>query len=132
MRKVNKSEQDWREQLSPDAYQVTREKGTERPFTGKYYENKHSGVYHCVCCDATLFDSAQKYESGSGWPSFWEAVDSERIECAVDRAHGTVRTEITCKECGAHLGHVFDDGPQPTGMRYCVNSVSLDFRGRDG
>ena len=125
--KVNKSEQEWREQLTPEQYAVCREKGTERAFTGKYFDCKDDGVYRCVCCGAELFSSETKYDSGCGWPSFFQPLDGKGIQTARDTSHGMVRTEVMCKQCGAHLGHVFEDGPQPTGLRYCINSVSLDL-----
>jgi peptide-methionine (R)-S-oxide reductase len=117
-----------RARLTPLAWQVTQEKGTERAFTGAYTHNKERGTYSCVCCGAELFSSDTKYDSGSGWPSFWLPLAGERVTTHVDRSHGMVRTEVTCAQCGAHLGHVFDDGPQPSGQRYCINSVSLDFK----
>ena len=126
---VNKSEAEWRAQLTPEQYRVTREGDTERPFSGEYYQFKGDGEFVCVCCGQTLFDSDTKYESGSGWPSFWQPVDGECIEELEDTSHGMVRTEVRCSRCGAHLGHVFTDGPKPTGLRYCINSVSLLFKG---
>jgi peptide-methionine (R)-S-oxide reductase len=120
---------DLKQRLSADCYYVTQQKGTEAPFTGKYYKHAESGVYHCVCCDAPLFTSTAKYESGSGWPSFWQPVNAQAVSTHADTTLGMVRTEITCSQCGAHLGHVFEDGPEPTGQRYCVNSLSLDFKG---
>lgn len=115
----------WRDKLSPEAYQVCREKGTEKPFSGRYCDEKRQGTYLCACCRTELFASQSKYDSGSGWPSFYEAIQGERIDEETDRTHGMVRTEITCAKCGSHLGHIFPDGPQPTGMRYCVNSLSI-------
>ena len=123
----DKTEQEWRETLTPEQYAVLREKGTERPFTGKYVHSKQDGIYRCAACGAELFSSDTKFDSGSGWPSFTEPVNRENVDLHEDRSHGMIRTEVTCKHCGSHLGHVFDDGPGPTGQRYCINSVSLDL-----
>lgn len=120
----------WRDKLSEDEYYVTREKGTEAPFSGALYECKEDGSYHCKCCGALLFSSAEKYDSGSGWPSFWDVANNQNIKTEFDDSHGMRRTEVLCKQCDAHLGHVFSDGPQPTGLRYCINSLSLNFRKR--
>ena len=125
------TEEELRSRLSPLAYEVTRKKGTERAFTGTYTYNKDKGVYACVCCGAELFSSETKYDSGSGWPSFWTPLAAERVREHSDISHGMIRTEVVCAQCDAHLGHVFEDGPQPTGLRYCINSVSLDFRSAD-
>jgi len=125
--KITKTEEEWRVQLSPEQYHVTRQKGTERPFTGMYWDSKEEGLYRCACCNAELFRSDQKFDSHCGWPSFFDAIDPERINQIEDTSHGMKRIEVTCSKCDAHLGHIFDDGPAPTGLRYCINSVSIDL-----
>ena len=129
--KVSKHESEWREQLSPEQYYVTRQCGTERAFTGKYWNTKTPGVYRCVCCGAELFTSDDKYDSGSGWPSFTRPVAGERVAELVDRSPGMTRVEVRCRSCDAHLGHVFEDGPRPTGMRFWINSAALELEARE-
>lgn len=125
LEKVVKSEEEWREILTPEQYHVLREKGTERAFSGKYWKTKTPGVYVCAACEQELFDSDHKFDSGTGWPSYWQPIDERNIDTETDRSLGMVRTEILCSRCGGHLGHVFNDGPEPTGLRYCINSASL-------
>lgn len=129
--KIRKDNAEWRKVLSPEQYHVTRQKGTEPPFTGEYENTEAEGTYVCVCCGQPLFASEAKYHSGSGWPSYWQPIKAENVEMERDISHGMVRTEVMCSRCDAHLGHVFEDGPQPTGLRFCINSVALKLEEKD-
>ena len=127
MDKVQKTDQEWRKALAPNVYRVTRQKGTERPFTGALLDNKLEGIYRCGACGHPLFSSETKFNSGSGWPSYWAPIDEHAVEQETDQSHSMVRNEVVCSRCDSHLGHVFPDGPQPSGLRYCINSLSLEF-----
>jgi peptide-methionine (R)-S-oxide reductase len=131
MDKIRKSDEEWRAKLTPMQFRVARQKGTEPAFTGEFWNNHENGIYRCVCCGAELFDSKTKFDSGTGWPSFYAAVDANRLRLEEDTSYGMRRVEVSCAQCDAHLGHVFPDGPRPTGQRFCMNSASLDFRKKE-
>ena len=130
--KIKKSDQEWRQELTPEQYQVCRQKGTEPAFSGEYHNHKGDGLYRCACCKTPLFDSEHKFDSGTGWPSFWEKISEQAVVTETDLSHGMHRTEALCNECGAHLGHVFADGPATTNLRFCINSIALEFDSKKG